>query len=115
MLFTSYSGTSPGSWSGVYVYGSNNSFRHCTFEYGNWALRLQGPASGNTVEYCTFRNNYAGLYIRDNNAEVKSCRIHNNQSYGVYCYSNPEVKFQGNRIYDNLFYILFSDYLLPVI
>jgi parallel beta-helix repeat protein len=103
ILFTSATGTSRASWNNIYVYSSNNSFKCCTFQYGNWALKVHGypsSATGNVIENCIFRNNDQGLRIHTNTAAVSNCQIYNNR-HGLVCYDNTNVTFTGNKVFNN--------------
>lgn len=103
ILFTSAAGTLRGSWGNVYVYSSNNSFKWCCFQYGNWALKVHGypnAAVGNVIENCTFRYNDQGLRIHTNTATVSKCQIYDNR-HGLVCFDNTDVTFTGNTISAN--------------
>ena len=64
--FTRMSGIQ--NWHNIYVYSSSNSFKYCTFEYGNWALKIEGLGGSyetdNVVENCEFHDNDQALRIQ---------------------------------------------------
>jgi hypothetical protein len=103
IIFTSATGATPGSWNYVQVNSGNSIFKYCTFEYGTCPLNLNYASSGSPVviENCLFQYNSSyGLRLRNSKAKIKSCEMKNNQ-YGVYCYSNLDVKLIGNSIHHN--------------
>ncbi|RKY51807.1 MAG: hypothetical protein DRP89_08735, partial [Candidatus Neomarinimicrobiota bacterium] len=103
ILFTSATGTSRQSWKNIYIYSSHNRFKWCTFEYGNWALKVEGYpnfATDNVIENCTFHDNDQALRIHKNTATVKNCQIYNNR-HGLVCCNNTQVDFTANHIYNN--------------
>jgi hypothetical protein len=107
ILFTSATGSTPGSWYGVSVQGSTSIFKWCTFQYGTIALNLSNN-SGNQiqVENCTFRyNSYCGLSIGAyGRAKVKSCDIYGNTGAGMGILCNTyggNIDLVGNWIYNN--------------
>jgi Zn-dependent metalloprotease len=107
ILFTSATGSTPGSWYGVSVQGSTSIFKWCTFQYGTIALNLSNN-SGNQipVENCTFRyNSYCGLSIGAyGRAKVKSCDIYGNTGAGMGILCNTyggNIDLIGNWIYNN--------------
>lgn len=103
IYFTSANGTSRQSWGTLYVNGSNNSFKWCTVEYGDWGVKLHGnpdPATNNTIDHCTFRENDMGLRIERNEVVAKSNTIYDNR-HGIVTINNTEVEFHGNRVYNN--------------
>ncbi|MGH7455606.1 MAG: LVIVD repeat-containing protein, partial [bacterium] len=50
----------------IFLYGSGNQFQYCTVEYSDWGLKFVGPASGNVVSNCTFRQNDQAIRIHYN-------------------------------------------------
>jgi len=104
IVFTSATGTSRQSWNNVFVFGSDNTFEYCKFEYGNWALKMDpnptNSADNNEVINCTFYNNSQGLRIHENSAIIKSCEMDNNY-IGLVCYTNTDLELEGNYIHDN--------------
>jgi len=90
VYFTSTDGTSRESWGTLYVYSSDNVFKWCIVEYGDWGLKLYGnpsPASNNIVENCTFRTNDQGLRMEKNEVDVISCNIYDNRHNVVTMYN----------------------------
>ncbi|HDL19421.1 MAG TPA: hypothetical protein ENH29_10230, partial [Bacteroidetes bacterium] len=70
------------AWKNLYIYGSNNEFEYCNFEYGNWAVNFYGYpgyATGNVVKNCTFQNNDQGLRIQNSDVDVTACLIEDNR------------------------------------
>jgi hypothetical protein len=57
-----------GDWQGIYLYGTNNEFDRCVFEYGGgqtsgWGMLYFDNATA-SITYCTFRNaKYNGIYL----------------------------------------------------
>jgi len=106
IFFTSATGSTPGLWAYVILYGGNNVYKYCTFENSSHGLYLSGCTASegtyNNIENCTFRNNSSyGFTLSQSVAKVKGCIIYNNSNFGIYCYNNPDIKFTGNRIYQN--------------
>ncbi|MCD6206284.1 MAG: right-handed parallel beta-helix repeat-containing protein, partial [Candidatus Marinimicrobia bacterium] len=102
VYFTSTDGTSRESWGTLYVYSSDNVFKWCIVEYGDWGLKLYGnpsPASNNIVENCTFRTNDQGLRMEKNEVDVISCNIYDNRHNVVTMY-NTQIDMEGTRIYN---------------
>ncbi|RKY52498.1 MAG: hypothetical protein DRP89_07590 [Candidatus Neomarinimicrobiota bacterium] len=102
IYFTSTNGTSRKSWGTLFVNGSDNIFKWCIVEYGDWGLKLNGspsPASNNIVENCTFRNNDQGLRMEKNEVDVISCNIYDNR-HNIVTINNTQIDIQGTRIYD---------------
>lgn len=91
-------------WKNIFVYGSNSEFRHCIFEKGYWALKIEPypvpSSSGNIVQNCEFKNNDIGLRIHKNDILVQDCDIHHNRM-GAVCFLNDFSLFKSNHIHDN--------------
>ena len=102
IYFTSTNGTSRKSWGTLFVNGSDNIFKWCIVEYGDWGLKLYGspsPASNNIVENCIFKNNDQGLRMEKNDADVTSCNIYDNR-HNIVTINNTQIDIQGTRIYN---------------
>ncbi|MBN1181522.1 MAG: hypothetical protein JXB49_04485 [Bacteroidales bacterium] len=85
ILFTSATGSSPGSWQYVILYGGNNIFKHCEFKYGRSPLYLYyctaSEGSRNLIENCTIHHSYYyGIDVYRSLANIKGCHIYNNRN-----------------------------------
>jgi len=105
IVFTSATGSSPGSWQYVILYGGNNVFKHCEFRYGYRPLYLNYCAAAegarNLIESCKIHHNSSyGIYIYRSLANIKGCDIYNN-SHGIYCYYYSDVRFTGDSLSNN--------------
>jgi len=105
ILFTSATGSSPGSWKYISLYGGNNVFKYCEFRYGYRPLYLyycnSDEGSRNLIENCTIHHNSSyGIYLHHSLANIKVCNVHND-FHGIYCRYSSDVKLTGNSIYNN--------------
>ena len=69
-------------WSVIHLFGDNNELEYCTFEYGDWAVKIhgtQGQTTGNIVKNCTFRENDQGLRIENSTVTVDNVTIEDNR------------------------------------
>jgi len=105
IVFTSATGSSPGSWRYIILYGGNNVFRYCKFRYGYIPLYLNycsaSEGSRNLIENCNiYHNSSYGIYVYRSLANIKGCTVYYNY-HGIYCYFSSDIKFTGNIIYYN--------------
>ncbi len=109
---TSISNPGRQSWGNIYVYSGNNDLEYCTFEYGNWALKIYGYPShtgGNIVKNCTFKHNDQALRIENSDVQVENSTLENNRhafvlinagnSSGIYLYGNTIQNNDRDGIY----------------
>lgn len=104
IVFTSATGTSPGSWNKIQLEGSDNSFIWCQFEYGNYPLYFYGYPNlitDNVIENCTFTENSYGPRFTKSEVYVKNCSMIDNSYNGVQLYNCSDLRFTGNTISDN--------------
>jgi len=90
-------------WGTFYIRGSNNILQYCTFEKGDWGVKIIGspdPANGNLVENCIFRWNDQGLRIHNNDIDVRSCDLYENR-HAFVLIDNVQVNLEGNHVYLN--------------
>lgn len=88
----------------IFLYGSGNQFQYCTVEYSDWGLKFVGPASGNVVSNCTFRQNDQAIRIHYNDAEVRDCLIENNRHAFVLIDNTSQygnIYLDGNTVRNN--------------
>ncbi len=74
---------SPGDWEGIYLYGTNNEFDRCVFEYG----ASQGSGWGM-------------LYLDNGTVSITNCTFRNSKHSAIYLYRNDSrlTTFSGNTI-----------------
>jgi len=105
IVFTSATGSSPGSWGYIKLYGGNNVFKYCDFKYGTSPLYLYyctaSEGSRNLFENCNIHHNSSfGIRLAGSLAKIKGCHIYNNY-YGMYCNYSSDVDLIGSKIYNN--------------
>jgi hypothetical protein len=99
ILFTRYEPDD--EWSGLRFYsGSGGRLRHCTIEYANRSggAGIYASEAFPSIEHCTLRNNYYGIYATDVTSPVLDTAntIQDNEYVGVYfrqC-TNPSLSNQ---------------------
>ncbi|MBN2104262.1 right-handed parallel beta-helix repeat-containing protein [bacterium] len=105
ILFTNASQNLDNKWKYIRLFGGDNEFKHCTFEYGLYPVYLyyctSSEGAPNLFENCVFRNNANyGIRFYRSVAEVVECEFKNSGYIGLRSYCS-DVNFTGNRIYDN--------------
>jgi hypothetical protein len=97
IVFTAYSGSTPGYWGGVQATTKGNSFSYCKFEYATTGLDIGTDSP--TLDHCSFA--YSSLLGLDATEAPAAAMITNCRFYG----NNKPVRIGGTVSFDatNLF------------
>jgi len=102
ITFTSESGSSPGSWDGIFVEGGQFSgyFEHNIVRYATYGLKLSS-GSGGTIEYCNLNHNDWGIYLYNaGTTYIEDNTIDDNSQAGITSYYGSPV-IGNNSSIDN--------------